>query len=159
MTSKTQRRMKLVLTSKPYYRITEQCPSDQYPPRRVEASKSQTHTGKSILRYPGGKTRAIKLILPKLLAQNASRLISPFFGGGSIEFAWAAAMPDGRVEGMDLYAPVVRFWQHALKEPVPSTHAAKIGQLVHTDPCPLLVHQASPPPMQTRWSRRQKMAR
>jgi DNA adenine methylase len=109
--------MKLVLTSKPYYRITEQCPSDQYPPRGITTSKNRTHTGKSILRYPGGKTRAIKLILPKLLAQNAQRLISPFFGGGSIEFAWAAAMPDGRVEGMDLYAPVVRFWQHALNEP------------------------------------------
>lgn len=109
--------MKLVLTSKPYYRITEQCPSDQYPPTRTSTSKSSTHTGKSILRYPGGKTRAVKLIVPKLLAQKATRLVAPFFGGGSIEFAWAAAMPNGCVEGMDLYAPVVSFWQHALSDP------------------------------------------
>lgn len=106
-----------MLTSKPYYRDTEECPADQYPPKRVSMPKSSTHTGKSILRYPGGKTRATKLILPRLLDQNASRLVSPFFGGGSIEFAWAAANPEGQVEGMDLYGPVVCFWQHALNTP------------------------------------------
>ncbi len=116
-TSKTRRRHKLVLTSKPYYRITEECPADQYPPTRVSVPKSSTHTGKSILRYPGGKTRAMKLIVPRLLDQKATRLIAPFFGGGSIEFAWAAGTPNGHVEGMDLYAPVVCFWQHALSEP------------------------------------------
>lgn len=106
-----------MLTSKPYYRVSEECPADQYPPKQVHTPKSGTHTGKSILRYPGGKTRATKLILPRLLDQKASRLVSPFFGGGSIEFAWAAANPEGHVEGMDLYEPVVCFWQYALSEP------------------------------------------
>ena len=73
--------------------------------------------GKSILRYPGGKTRGTKHILPLLMAQNATRLISPFFGGGSLEFAWAAECPHGRVHGVDLYEPVVCFWQHALLMP------------------------------------------
>lgn len=115
--SKKTRREKLVLTSKPYYRRTEDCPSDQYPPKRVKQTSIKTHTGKSILRYPGGKTRATKLILPRLMAQEAKRLISPFFGGGSIEFAWAAANPDGWVDGADLYPPVVEFWQCALTKP------------------------------------------
>ena len=102
--SKKTRREKLVLTSKPYYRRTEDCPADQYPPKRVKQSLGKTHTGKSILRYPGGKTRATKLILPRLMAQQASRLISPFFGGGSIEFAWAAANPTGWVDGRFVHA-------------------------------------------------------
>ena len=51
------------------------------------------------------------------MAQQASRLISPFFGGGSIEFAWAAANPTGWVDGADLYMPVVEFWRCTLSDP------------------------------------------
>lgn len=45
----------------------------------------------SPLRYPGGKTRACK-ILDKILSENfemknVKTVISPFFGGGSFEFS------------------------------------------------------------------------
>ena len=92
------------------------------------ASKSQTSTpkhnlaaegptGKSVLRYPGGKTRAVKIILPMIEAQGATTLISPFFGGGSVELAWAHRNPAGQVQGTDLYPPVATFWQYALTDP------------------------------------------
>ena len=48
---------------------------------------------KSPLRYPGGKTRACKIIEQELLKRTDitkySRIVSPFFGGGSFEFLYA----------------------------------------------------------------------
>ena len=67
---------------------------------------------KSILRYVGGKSRAVKHILPYL--EDAEVLYSPFFGGGSIEFAFSEK---GKVIACDLYEPVAVFWQEALKNP------------------------------------------
>ena len=72
---------------------------------------------KSILRYPGGKTRAIPIILPHLEAQEATTLISPFFGGGSIEIAWASKSISRNVKGSDLYLPLATFWQKTLQTP------------------------------------------
>tara|TARA_B100000927_G_scaffold278034_1_gene260248 strand:- start:14670 stop:15491 length:822 start_codon:yes stop_codon:yes gene_type:complete len=77
------------------------------------------YTGKSVLRYPGGKTRAVSLIMPFLTRFEAKVLVSPFFGGGSIEFAWAQQKPSCRVEGYDIYPPLVAFWREALSNPGP----------------------------------------
>ena len=41
---------------------------------------------KSPLRYPGGKSRALKQILP-LIPVNISEFREPFVGGGSVFFA------------------------------------------------------------------------
>ena len=45
---------------------------------------------KSPLRYPGGKTRACKvldqIISNHLKISNIKNIVSPFFGGGSFEF-------------------------------------------------------------------------
>ena len=68
---------------------------------------------KSILRYVGGKSRAVKHILPYL--EGADTLYSPFFGGGSIEFAFSEK---GKVIACDLYKPVAVFWQQVLKDPI-----------------------------------------
>lgn len=67
---------------------------------------------KSILRYVGGKSRGVKHILPYL--EGAEVLYSPFFGGGSIEFAFSK---NGKVIGCDLYKPVAVFWQETMKHP------------------------------------------
>ena len=105
-------RPKLVLESQPFH--AESTPQTKKSP--TVNIKPQSH-GKSILRYPGGKSRAVKIILPKIQAQEAKTLISPFFGGGSIEFAWGKDNPMGQVRGIDIYPPVVCFWQHALSNP------------------------------------------
>jgi DNA adenine methylase len=66
----------------------------------------------SILRYPGGKSKAVKLILPCI--PSCSTLISPFFGGGSVEFAWQQSTK-GKLIVCDLFKPLVNFWKEVKK--------------------------------------------
>lgn len=61
---------------------------------------------KSPLRYPGGKTRAIK-ILEKYAPKDKKVLISPFFGGGSFELYM---MNTHKVIANDLFEPLYNFW-------------------------------------------------
>jgi DNA adenine methylase len=65
---------------------------------------------KSPLRYPGGKTRAVK-ILDKYIPPNTNTLLSPFLGGGSFEIA----MHDRglTVHANDLFTPLATFWNVA----------------------------------------------
>ena len=63
---------------------------------------------KSLLRYPGGKTRAIK-ILEKYIPENTKRICSPFFGGGSFELYLSSKGIE--VHGYDIFKPLVYFWQ------------------------------------------------
>jgi len=63
---------------------------------------------KTPLRYPGGKTRGVKHILP-YIPEDIPRLCSPFFGGGSLELA--VANRGTEVIGYDKMAPLVWFWQ------------------------------------------------
>jgi DNA adenine methylase len=63
---------------------------------------------KSPLRYPGGKYRAINLIT-SLIPSEVTELVSPFFGGGSIELNCAAR--GIRVYGYDSFKPLVAFWK------------------------------------------------
>lgn len=63
---------------------------------------------KSPLRYPGGKTRAVKYILP-LFPEDMEELCSPFVGGGSIELALASKGVN--VHAYDIFDPLVCFWQ------------------------------------------------
>jgi len=69
---------------------------------------------KTPLRYPGGKSRAVKHILP-LIPEDCGELCSPFLGGGSIELA--VAERGTRVHGYDVFEPLVWFWQALLSEP------------------------------------------
>jgi DNA adenine methylase len=68
----------------------------------------------SPLRYPGGKTRACK-ILDEIVCQyfNISefdRIISPFFGGGSFEF-FLQNKYDLRIIANDKFTPLANFWR------------------------------------------------
>lgn len=67
---------------------------------------------KSPLRYPGGKSRAVKQILD-LLPPNLDTLCSPFLGGGSIELACASK--GVKVYAYDIFEPLVNFWQVLLR--------------------------------------------
>lgn len=69
---------------------------------------------KSPLRYPGGKSRAVDLVL-KLIPKKTTTLCSPFFGGGSIEINCAAKGME--VQGYDVFTPLVEFWQCLLSSP------------------------------------------
>jgi len=63
---------------------------------------------KTLLRYPGGKAKAIK-ILEQYIPEDTTKIVSPFFGGGSLEFHLASKGVE--VEGYDIFKPIVNFWR------------------------------------------------
>lgn len=69
---------------------------------------------KPIIGYPGGKSKAARLIC-SFFPQKTDLLISPFFGAGHVEF-WATRLGI-HVFGSDLFEPLVNFWNHALNAP------------------------------------------
>ena len=66
----------------------------------------------SPLRYAGGKSNAVGLILEHLPALRDKKIVSPFFGGGSLELALASL--GFEVVGYDIFPMLVNFWNHAL---------------------------------------------
>lgn len=76
--------------------------------------KNTAYSEKSILRYPGGKTRATQFLLP-FFPKDLKNLVSPFIGGASVELSLAAK--GVKVFGYDVFTPLVEFWQCALKQP------------------------------------------
>ncbi len=71
------------------------------------------HYPRSPLRYPGGKTRAIKAIY-SCIPPNEIQLCSPFLGGASIELACTTRM---MVYGSDVFEPLIAFWKTLLNKP------------------------------------------
>lgn len=69
----------------------------------------------SPLRYPGAKSRARDQIL-ELIPEGVDELLSPFFGGGSVELA-AAGRRGISVRGYDLHLPLAVCWQGMLADP------------------------------------------
>lgn len=69
----------------------------------------------SPLRYAGGKTRAIKHILP-LIPNDIKLVVSPFIGGGSIEIAIANELKIP-VIAYDIFDLLVNYWQVQLSNP------------------------------------------
>ncbi|MEM9847435.1 MAG: DNA adenine methylase [Bacteroidota bacterium] len=63
---------------------------------------------KSPLRYPGGKSRAIKQIAPLIPSHQAYR--EPFLGGGSVLLTQKQMFPDRTYWVNDLYDDLYHFW-------------------------------------------------
>jgi len=78
------------------------------------AEKEKHLTARSPLRYPGGKTRGVEIIY-SFFPRGIEELLSPFFGGGSVELF--AAAKGIRVEGYDIFSPLVEFWQCLVEDP------------------------------------------
>ena len=82
---------------------------------QLSGAKSRPTATSSLLRYPGGKTRAVSTIR-QYIPDNIKTICSPFFGGGSVELSCAT---DGiATYGSDAFQPVVDFWQEVIKQPV-----------------------------------------
>lgn len=62
----------------------------------------------TVLRYPGGKTRAVKTLI-NYIPNNVNTIISPFFGGGSFELA-LASQRNCRIIANDKFEPLYNFW-------------------------------------------------
>lgn len=72
---------------------------------------SKKFTNKTPIRYAGGKTRAIKHIIP-YFPNNLKNVISPFMGGGSLEVYLTNL--DINVQGYDIFKPLVTFWDEMI---------------------------------------------
>jgi DNA adenine methylase len=69
----------------------------------------------SSLRYPGGKTRACK-ILEKFVLTDYTTICSPFIGGGSFE---CHMHKQGySIQGFDFFEPLVNYWKYLIKTPM-----------------------------------------
>ena len=69
----------------------------------------------SPLRYAGGKSWAVGYVMEKL-PENIKRLISPFFGGGSIEIA-AAKELGIEVVAFEIFDILVNYWKIQIEQP------------------------------------------
>ena len=64
---------------------------------------------KTPLRYPGGKSRATKYLIPKF-PNDIIEYREPFLGGGSVALAFTKENPKIPVWVNDLYNPLYTFW-------------------------------------------------
>jgi DNA adenine methylase len=69
----------------------------------------------SPIRYAGGKTLAVGHVI-ELLPDNIKRIISPFFGGGSIEIAMSKEL-DLEVIGYDIFDILCNYWRFQIEKP------------------------------------------
>lgn len=69
---------------------------------------------KSPLRYPGGKSRAVKLI--STLIPEFDEFREPFLGGGSVFVCAKQRFPNKRFWINDLYFELFKFWEMAQKD-------------------------------------------
>jgi DNA adenine methylase len=68
---------------------------------------SKKNINKTPIRYAGGKTKAIKHIIP-YFPENLTNVVSPFIGGGSLEVYLTNL--NINVQGYDIFKPLVTFW-------------------------------------------------
>lgn len=64
---------------------------------------------KTPLRYPGGKSRATKILL-EYIPEKYDAYTEGFLGGGSMAIAMTRKNPDLKVTVSDLYTPLYAFW-------------------------------------------------
>jgi len=69
----------------------------------------------SPIRYAGGKTLAVGHVI-ELLPTNIKRVISPFFGGGSIEIAMSKYL-DLEIRGYEIFDILVNYWKFQIEQP------------------------------------------
>jgi len=69
----------------------------------------------SPIRYPGGKSLAVGYIV-ELLPTNIKRIISPFFGGGSVEIAISKYL-GLEVIGYDIFEILMNYWKIQIENP------------------------------------------
>lgn len=87
-------------------RILSKNPNSQNKYKRVALSP---------IRYAGGKTLAVGHVI-ELLPENVNKVVSPFFGGGSIEIAMSKEL-DLEVIGYDIFDILCNYWKFQIEKP------------------------------------------
>ncbi len=70
---------------------------------------------KSPLRYPGGKSRAVKTIAP--LIPQFDEFREPFLGGGSVFIYMKQKYPNKKYWINDIYSNLYYFWKYTRQNP------------------------------------------
>ena len=70
----------------------------------------------STIRYAGGKSLGVGYVI-ELLPKDVNKIISPFFGGGSIEIAMSKYL-DLEVIGYDIFDILVNYWKCQINHPM-----------------------------------------
>lgn len=88
-------------------------------------------TKSSPLRYPGGKSRAVK-VLERYLPAKIDEYREPFLGGASMAIAMSQKCPMARIWVNDVYEPLYCFWEalsrsSSCSELIHSLHHALAG--------------------------------
>lgn len=90
------------------------------PIQTTQHAKMQTlqisQTIKSPLRYPGGKSKALKQIIP-LIPSNFKEFRDPMVGGGSVFFAIKQKYPDKKFRINELNEDLYLFWKYSQIDP------------------------------------------
>ena len=105
--------------------LFEQTDRDYFLDRLRGASGKYRRYAGLPLRYAGGKSLAVGHIIERF-PDDVGRLISPFFGGGSVEIASAKEL-GVEVIGYDVFDILVNYWRVQLKQP--SALAQRLRQL------------------------------
>lgn len=87
-------------------RIRSKNPNSQNKYKRVSLST---------IRYAGGKTLAVGHVV-ELLPENIKKVVSPFFGGGSIEIAMSKEL-GLEVIGYDIFDILCNYWKFQIEKP------------------------------------------
>jgi DNA adenine methylase len=69
----------------------------------------------SPIRYAGGKSLAVGHII-ELLPTNINKVVSPFFGGGSVEIAMSKYL-DLEVRGYEIFDILCNYWKFQIENP------------------------------------------
>jgi len=78
--------------------------------KKRKTQKRKPRRLRSPLRYPGGKSRAVKTIAP--LVPEFTEYREPFLGGGSVYLHFKQLYPDKHFWINDLYFDLYNFWVH-----------------------------------------------
>jgi DNA adenine methylase len=88
---------------------------------------------KSVLRYPGGKSRALKKIIP-LIPLDIREFREPFVGGGSVSVAMRQRLgPEVSFKINDLNYSLYCFWKYVKEDPERLIH--KVAEIKRTSLC------------------------
>ena len=102
--------------------------SKTYLMKYLSSISKANHTYKRVLisplRYAGGKSKAIGLILNNLPMLKEKKIVSPFIGGGSFELC-ASQVLDIEVIAYDVFGYLVNFWNVLLNRKNEFVHALK----------------------------------
>jgi len=82
----------------------------------IKSNSGYKRISTSPLRYAGGKSKAVGLILENLPALKHKKIVSPFFGGGSFEIVLSKYL-GYEVIGYDIFGILVDFWKNIISTP------------------------------------------